>query len=469
MKVGEIEINLKLKEEQVILELQLQLEPVELEITKVQIDNKEKEFAITDFTIKKAKEHPPKLFDLTTLQVDANKKFNFSADQTLKLIQSLYEKKLTSYPRVDTTYLPDDVYPKVEAILKKLTPYKEFIDPLLTKKIRKSKKVFDDKKVTDHHAIIPTGNYPENVNQNEKLIYDLVARHFIAAFMPDAQISNTTVGGKVEKIKFSANGKQILEPGWRIIFPKKSNAQDKILPRFEKGERGPHLPAIQEKNTTPPKSYTEATLLRAMETAGKHVTKDALREAMKENGIGRPSTRAGIIETLFNRNYIERQRKNLVPTRTGIDLIGVIENELLKSPELTGAWEKKLREIEKGEYEPAKFMDELKAMVSELVNTVKQSRVSRKIAHEVVEEKVVVKGGGGASAGRTRRAKKADEEIKCSRCGVGKIIKGRTAFGCSNFKNCDFKVPFEIDGKKVTTKKLKELVSIPVITTAPKI
>ncbi|PIR55432.1 DNA topoisomerase III [Candidatus Peregrinibacteria bacterium CG10_big_fil_rev_8_21_14_0_10_36_19] len=405
-------------------------------------DIKEKEFEITDFTIKKGKEHPPKLFDLTSLQVEANKKFNFSADQTLKVIQSLYEKKLTSYPRVDTTYLPDDVYPKVEAILKKLTPYKEFIDPLLKKKIRKSKKVFDDKKVTDHHAIIPTGNYPEHLNQNEKLVYDLVSRHFIAAFMPDAQISNTTVLGKVEKVKFSANGKQILEPGWRVIFPKKSNAQDKILPHFEKGEKGPHLPSVLEKNTTPPKAYTEATLLRAMETAGKHVTKEALREAMKENGIGRPSTRAGIIETLFNRHYIERQRKNLVPTKTGIELIGVIENELLKSPELTGVWEKKLREIEKGEYEPAKFMEELKAMVSELVNTVKQSRVARTIAHEVVEEKVV---------------KKSTSEILCPKCKVGKIVKGKSSFGCVNFKNCDFKVPFEIDGKKVTTKKLKEL------------
>ena len=372
---------------------------------------KDENFEVTDFTIKKGKEHPPKLFDLTSLQVDANKKFNFSADQTLKIIQSLYEKKLTSYPRVDTAYLPDDIYPKIKDILTKLTPYQEFITPLLSKKIRKSKKVFDDKKVTDHHAIIPTGNYPGNLNQNEKLIYDLVTRHFIAAFWPDAQISNTTVNGKVDEIKFQATGKQILDPGWRAIFPKKSEAQDKILPLFEKGEKGPHLPSLQEKNTTPPKAYSEATLLRAMETAGKYVNKEALREAMKENGIGRPSTRAGIIETLFRRNYIERQRKSLLPTKTGIELIDTIQNELLKSPELTGEWEKKLREIEKGNYEPLKFMNELKAMVSELVNSVKESRISRKISHTPEE----------------------DTQAMCPKCKKGEIVKGR----CSNFQTCD--------------------------------
>lgn len=393
---------------------------------------KDNDFEITDFSIKKGKEHPPKLFDLTTLQVEANKKFNMTADQTLKTIQILYEKKLTTYPRVDTSYLPDDLYPKIKDILSKLTPYKEFIEPLLSKKIRKSKKVFDNKKVTDHHAIIPTGNYPDHLTQEQKLIYDLVARHFIAAFLPDAQISNTVVNGKVEKVIFHAIGKQILDPGWRVIFPNKAGGTDKILPNFEKGEKGPHKPSFQEKNTSPPKAYTEATLLRAMETAGKYINNDALREAMKENGIGRPSTRAGIIETLFNRNYIERQRKLLIPTKTGIELIDIIQNELLKSPELTGVWERKLREIEKGTYEPVQFMSELKVMVSELVNSVKKSSVSRKIAHVPVE---VVK---------TVKTKRAGSSKKiCPKCKVGKIIKGRSAFGCSDFKTCDYRAPFK--------------------------
>lgn len=410
---------------------------------------KEHEFEITNFSIKKGKEHPPKLFDLTSLQVAANKKFNFSADQTLKIIQFLYERKLTSYPRVDTSCLPNDVYPKIKGILEKLTPYDKFISPLLSKKIRKSTKVFDDKKVTDHHAIIPTGNFPSNLNHEQKLIYDLVARHFIAAFSTDAQISNTSVEGRVEKIKFHATGKQILEPGWRVLFPNMSGGQDKILPNFEKGEKGPHVPAIQEKNTSPPKAYTEATLLRAMETAGKHVSNDELREAMKENGIGRPSTRANIIETLFRRNYIQKQRKALIPTQTGIDLIGTIENKLLKSPELTGAWEKKLREIERGEYEPLKFMNELKSMVSELINSVKQSRVTRKIAHiDIVEEKVAA---GVAS-------KPSTASLNCPKCKTGKILTGRAAYGCSNFKNCNFKVPFKFHEKKISLKQLESLI-----------
>ncbi len=404
---------------------------------------KEEDFEIKDFTIKKGKEHPPKLFDLTSLQVEANKKFNLTADQTLKTIQFLYEKKLTTYPRVDTTYLPDDVYPKIKGILTKLTPYEKYITPLLAKKISKSKKVFDNKKVTDHHAIIPTGNYPNGLNQNQKLIYDLVTRHFIAAFSPAAEISNTTVDGISNKIKFRATGKQILEPGWRTLFPKKAESQDKILPNFEKGEKGPHKPSLQEKNTTPPKAYTEASLLRAMETAGKQVDNESLREVMKENGIGRPSTRAGIIETLFRRNYIERQRKALLPTQTGIDLIAVIENELLKSPELTGKWEKKLREIEKGKYDPIIFMNELKAMIRELIDSVKKAPVVRKIAHIPKEED-------------TKPAN--SDELVCPKCKKGKIIKGRASYGCTNFKVCDYTIPFEIDGKKVTTRKLKSIV-----------
>ncbi len=345
---------------------------------------KDEQFEIIKFTKKKGKESPPKLFDLTSLQVAANKKFGFSADQTLKIIQSLYEKKLTSYPRVDTTYLPTDLYPKVKGILKNLTPYEKFITPLLSKKIRKSKKTFDDKKVTDHHAIIPTGNYPKGLNQNQKLIYDLVARHFIGVFYPDCEIAKTTVEGKVAKLKFKARGKQILNPTWRVLFPKKKGGKDKILPNFEKGEKGPHKPSLQEKNTTPPKPYTEATLLRAMETSGKHVDNEELRDLMKENGIGRPSTRAGIIETLFKRNYIEKKRKSLKPTQTGIDLIETIQNDLLKSPELTGKWEKKLRDIERGHYKPGQFMQELKTMVKDLIENAKKARVHKKIAH--VEE-----------------------------------------------------------------------------------
>jgi DNA topoisomerase III len=392
------------------------------------------EFEILNIATKKAKEHPPKLFDLTSLQVSANKKFNMSADETLKTIQFLYEKKLTSYPRVDTAYLPNDIYPKVKSILSKLTPYKNFVDPILTKAIRKSKKVFDDKKITDHHAIIPTGNYPSNLNQNQKLVYDLVTRHFIAAFMDDAQISNTTVDGQVEKIKFKATGKQILEPGWRIIFPKKSKDKDKILPIFEKGEKGPHKPEIKEKNTTPPKPFTEATLLRAMETAGKNIDDVELREAMKENGIGRPSTRANIIETLFRRNYIEKQRKSLNPTETGISLIETIQNDLLKSPELTGKWEKKLREIEKGEYDPQTFMNELKTMVTELINDVKQSRVTKKIGHPPAPT------------------------LSCPKCKTGNILKGKTSYGCSNFKVCNFRIPFVFSGKKFTKNQLEALI-----------
>jgi len=417
------------------------------EEAKEAIDSiKEKEFEITNVSIKKAKEHPPKLFDLTSLQVAANTKFNLTADETLKTIQFLYEKKLTSYPRVDTTYLPNDVYPKIKSILTKLTPYKEFVDPLLAEKIRKSKKVFDDKKVTDHHAIIPTGNYPSNLNQNQKLVYDLVARHFIAAFMPDAQISNTKVDGKVEKVKFRATGKQILEPGWRVIFPKKADAKDKILPNFDKGEKGPHKPCLKEKVTSPPKPYTEATLLRAMETAGKDIDDAELREAMKENGIGRPSTRANIIETLFRRNYIQKQRKSLSPTQTGIDLIATIENDMLKSPELTGKWEKKLRQIEKGDYEPLTFMNELKVMVTELINSVKQSRVARKIAHvPPPEEKKKVKAA-------------APSDLVCPKCKTGKILTGNSAHGCSNFKECKFIVPFKFHDKKLTPKQLEALI-----------
>jgi DNA topoisomerase-3 len=337
---------------------------------------KEAPFIITSFEQKEGKEKPPRLFDLTALQVEANKKFGFSADQTLKHIQSLYEKKLVTYPRVDTTYLPDDMYPKIPEILGKMQYYSKLTAPLLGKKIPNTKQVFDNKKVTDHHAIIPTGVVPSGINPDEQRIYDAVAKRFISVFYPDCTVSNTTVLGEVLKLEFKATGKQILEPGWRAVYEteetkeKAKSEEDKIMPTFVQDESGPHEPRVEKKQTSPPKFYTEATLLRAMETAGKQVDDDEMRELLKDNGIGRPSTRANIIETLFRRKYIERKKKNIIATQTGIDLIEVIENETLKSPELTGDWERKLRLIEKGEFEPDKFKSELIEMVVNLTNEV---------------------------------------------------------------------------------------------------
>lgn len=348
------------------------------------------EFTITDIAEKKGKEFAPRLFDLTSLQVECNKRFGFSADETLKLIQSLYEKKVTTYPRVDTTFLSDDIYPKVPKTLEGLVAYKEFTEPLRGKKLPKSKRVFDNSKVTDHHAIIPTGVPATNLSQQEMMVYDLVARRFIAEFYPDCEISTTTVLGKVADIEFKASGKQILKPGWRTVEqrpqpgigaqpqsaqtdgqPQDENASDgaelKIMPNFVKGESGPHTPSLKETWTTPPKPYTEATLLRAMETAGKFVDNEELRDALKENGIGRPSTRAAIIETLFKRGYIRRERKSLFPTDTGRELISTIHEDLLKSAELTGIWERKLRQIERGDYSAQAFIDELKTMVGDVV------------------------------------------------------------------------------------------------------
>lgn len=348
------------------------------------------DFVITDIAEKKGKEFAPRLFDLTSLQVECNKRFGFSADETLKLIQSLYEKKVTTYPRVDTTFLSDDIYPKVPKTLEGLVAYKEFTDPLRGKKLPKSKRVFDNSKVTDHHAIIPTGVPATNLSQQEMMVYDLVARRFIAEFYPDCEISTTTVLGKVVDIEFKASGKQILKPGWRTVEqrpqpgigaqpqsaqtdgqPQDENASDgaelKIMPNFVKGESGPHTPSLKETWTTPPKNYTEATLLRAMETAGKFVDNEELRDALKENGIGRPSTRAAIIETLFKRGYIRRERKSLFPTDTGRELISTIHEDLLKSAELTGIWERKLRQIERGDYSAQAFIDELKTMVGDVV------------------------------------------------------------------------------------------------------
>ena len=305
---------------------------------------KSEPFEIVSVEKKSGKEQPPRLFDLTSLQVECNRKLNLSAEDTLRIIQSLYEKKLTTYPRVDTTYLSDDIYKKIPGILQKLTPYKEYTDPLLKAKIRKSKKVFDDKKVTDHHAIIPTGVNPSGLGYDEMQVYEMVTRRFISVFYPDCKVSNTTVKGKVTDIDFKATGKQIVDPGWRVLYAKDKNVgEGVILPAFQKGEQGEHQPDLAEKQTQPPKYYSEATLLRAMETAGKQVDDDELRELMKENGIGRPSTRANIIETLFKRKYIKKEKKRLVATITGTQLIDTIQNELLKSAELTGQWEKKLR------------------------------------------------------------------------------------------------------------------------------
>ena len=354
-------------------------------VTEGRFDNEEKgrealekitgePFTITDITAKNGTELPPKLYDLTSLQVDCNKKFGLSADQTLQIIQSLYEKKVTTYPRVDTTFLSDDIYPKCPNILKGLRDYQTLVMPLVDKPLPKSKKVFDNKKVTDHHAIIPTGVYPQGLTDLEKKVYDLVARHFIAVFYPDCKFRTTTVLGESAGVEFKTSGKVITEPGWRVVFAGQPTDEEKendnLLPEFTKGESGPHTPGLAEKWTQPPKNYTEATLLRAMETAGKLVDDEELRDAMKENGIGRPSTRAAIIETLFKRNYIRREKKNIVATQTGIELIGIIRNELLKSAELTGRWEKKLRDIEKRQYEAKTFIEELKEMLSTVVNDV---------------------------------------------------------------------------------------------------
>ncbi|WP_245625894.1 type IA DNA topoisomerase [Marinifilum fragile] len=446
-------------------ELKTVYREVSFAVTRGRFDNKEEGVAFLDqiksepFEIisvekKSGKEQPPRLYDLTSLQVDCNRKFNLSAEETLRIIQTLYEKKLTTYPRVDTTYLSDDIYKKIPDILKKLTPYKEFVDPLLKTKIRKSKKVFDDKKVTDHHAIIPTGVIPSGLRYEEKQVYDLVTKRFISVFYPDCKVSNTTVMGKVTNIEFKATGKQIVEPGWRVLYAKDSNVgEGVILPAFVKGETGEHQPDLAEKQTQPPKYYSEATLLRAMETAGKQVDDDELRELMKENGIGRPSTRANIIETLFKRRYIKKEKKRLVATITGVQLIDTIQNELLKSAELTGQWEKKLREIELGNFEVNQFMAELKNMVVGIVWDVKSRKNINAIevideAKEKEEKKTEVKS-----------KKEAPVDLTCPKCKEGKIIKGKSVWGCTNWKNgCEIRIPFEFGGKKLTDKQVEALV-----------
>ena len=423
------------------------------------------DFTVTDISSKKGTEAPPRLFDLTSLQVECNKKFGYSADMTLQLIQSLYEKKVTTYPRVDTTFLSDDIYPKCPNILNGLKDYAGYTQVLAGKKLLKSKKVFDNSKVTDHHATIPTGIQPQGLTDMEKRVFDLVARRFIAVFYPDCKFSTTTVLGEVSQVEFKATGKQILDPGWRIIFAKevqeenKEGDEEKVLPLFQQGESGPHTPDLNEKWTQPPKLYTEATLLRAMETAGKLVDNDELRDALKENGIGRPSTRAAIIETLFKRHYIRKERKNLIPTPTGMELIQLIHEELLKSAELTGIWEKKLREIEKKSYDAATFLNELKQMVTDIVNSVLRDNTNRRIT-VVQEEETISKKKEEKTVAKRVRKKKAEEEkapadkkdekkaddlvgTPCPICGKGVILKGKTAYGCSEWKNgCTFRKPF---------------------------
>ena len=468
-------------------------------------------FSVTDVSAKKGTEAPPRLYDLTSLQVDCNRKFNLSAEQTLQTIQSLYEKKLTTYPRVDTTFLSDDIYPRCPGILKGLKGYEQFTQPLEGKKLPKSKKVFDSSKVTDHHAIIPTGQHTSPMTDIERRVYDLVARAFIAAFYPDCRFLTTTVMGKAADVEFKVTGKQITDPGWRVVYQKSTegtektegtententedkDAEERTLPAFTVGESGPHTPSLMEKWTTPPKPYTEATLLRAMETAGKFVEDEELRDALKENGIGRPSTRAAIIETLFKRHYIQKQRKTLVATATGVELIGLIHEELLKSAELTGQWERKLRMIERHEYSARQFIDELKQMVTDIIQTVRADNSNRRVtvteepekkkkhpAPAQGEKNASSQAGGDATnvpAGfqpKKRKAKapshpKGDGEssgrnsspmgevrkglqndsdpwvgLPCPVCGDGKIIKGHTAYGCSRWREgCTYRRPFD--------------------------
>ena len=454
----------------------------------------DKPFEVTGVSKKNGNEAPPRLFDLTSLQVECNRKFSYSAETTLNLIQSLYERKLTTYPRVDTQFLSDDIYPKCAGILTGMRGYEQYIQPLAGKKLPKSKRVFDTSKVTDHHAIIPTGVPASALSDMERNVYDLIARRFIAVFYPDCKFATTTVLGKVEDVEFKVSGKEILEPGWRTIYtqqqtstpqhlnsqpntPQPSSSEDddkqdeeRTLPTFVKGESGPHTPTLTEKWTTPPKYYTEATLLRAMETAGKFVDDETLRAALQANGIGRPSSRAGIIETLFKRHYIRRERKNLIATATGIELIDIIHEELLKSCELTGIWEKKLRDIEHKKYEAADFINELKQQVTEIVYDVLRDNSNRRVTITTDEDlkkakkkktaapkKAAAKSAATSSTASTKNAAaspqpatsepSADDSIigtTCPVCGKGTIIKGKTAYGCSNWKNsCTYRIAFK--------------------------
>ena len=423
---------------------------------------KEHPFEITSFEQKEGKEGNPRLFDLTSLQVESNKKHGNSAEETLKLVQSLYEKKLVTYPRVDTTYLSEDLHPKIEGIMRGMTYYSRFTEPVLAKPIPKLKTVFDDKKVTDHHAIIPTGVAVSGITPAEQQIYDMIARRFIAAFYPECKVSNTTVLGKVGQIEFKATGKQIIEPGWRVVWEetkdtdgdkKQAEKPEQTMPHFDEGEQGPHEPFIHQGKTSPPKPYTEATLLRAMETAGRMVEDEELRDMMKENGIGRPATRANIIETLFKRKYIEKKRKNLVATSTGMGLIDTINNELLKSAELTGQWERKLRLIERGEYDLEQFKHELIVMVRQLTDEVIFSQAPVRI--QLYQETPAAE---APKKERVKKEKVSITDMDCPKCKQVKLMEGKTAIGCSNYQACGFKIPFEMLGKKLTEKQLLDLI-----------
>ena len=422
------------------------------------------EFEIISVTKKKGKEYAPKLFDLTGLQVYCNNKFGFSADDTLKIVQKLYEMKVVTYPRVDTTFLPNDLYPKVHGILSKLTNYSKFTQPLLGKKIKKTKRVFDDNKVTDHHAIIPTG-IQGNLQYNQQQVYDIITKRFIAVFYPDSDVSNTSVMGKAAEVPFKTTGKEIINKGWRVVFEteeskiKKELNQQLTLPSFIKGEKGSHEPSFLEKETKPPRNFTEASLLRAMETAGKQVDDDEMRELMKENGIGRPSTRASIIETLFRRKYIERKKKLVVPTQTGIDLINIIDNELLKSAELTGRWEKRLKEIERGEFNAGTFINNMKKMVDELVYEVRSNSSKKRISSNT---SIISSAVENSTKSKTKKSTKSKTVAgkTCPKCKTGKLLKGSSAYGCSEYKNnCSFKIPFKIYDKKVSENQIIRLIS----------
>ena len=420
-------------------------------------------FTVTAVTKKKGSEAPPRLFDLTALQVECNRKFGYGADLTLEIVQQLYEAKYTTYPRVDTTFLPDDMYGKSKGILNGLSGlYGDLLTPLRGEKLRKSKKVFDSSKVTDHHAIIPTGVPPRALTDVQRRVYDLIARRFIAVFYPDCRFATTTVDGEAADVPFRATGKVILDEGWRAVFrrdatkdentPQRAD-EERTLPDFTKGESGPHTPTLTAKETTPPKPFTEATLLRAMETAGRTVDNEELRDALKENGIGRPSTRAAIIQTLFRRGYIRRRNKSLEATPTGVELIGVIKEELLKSAELTGQWENKLRRIEHHDYSAQQFIAELKQMVCELVDTVLRDANPRRVTASASAElpaRLTAKKGESTTATATAppnekpKRKVIRAGSTCPQCGEGKVLKGKTAYGCSRWKEgCTWRKPFK--------------------------
>lgn len=426
----------------------------------------DKPFTVTAVQKKNGTEAPPRLFDLTSLQVECNRKFSYSAETTLNLIQGLYERKLTTYPRVDTQFLSDDIYPKCPSILSGISKqYEALMEPLKGKKLPKSKRVFDTSKVTDHHAIIPTGVPATGLTDMERNVYDLIARRFIAVFYPDCKFSTTTVLGTVEDVEFKATGKEILSAGWRDVYAQQNATADdderkgdeeRTLPTFVKGESGPHIPTLSEKWTTPPKYYTEATLLRAMETAGKFVEDETLRAALKENGIGRPSSRAGIIETLFKRHYIRRERKNLVATATGIELIDTIHEELLKSCELTGIWEKRLRDIEHKKDDAADFINGLKQQITEIVNDVLRDNSNRRVttlSEEDLKKKAKKKATPKKKAATsttstdTPTATSNNDPLvgtTCPICGKGTIIKGKTAYGCSRWREgCNYRKPLD--------------------------